>query len=77
MDAKKCDRCGKFYTEERLKVDNAVDIFDKKIYLVKLIYRGDNCSRAIDLDLCPCCMNDLKNFFEQPTELNLRCVVTE
>lgn len=67
MDAKKCDRCGKFYTEEK----HTVDIFDKKIYLVKLIYRGDNCNHAIDLDLCPYCMNDLKNFFEQSS------VVTE
>lgn len=67
MDAKKCDRCGKFYTREKLKVDNAVDIFDKKVFQAKLIYRGDNCDCAIDVDLCPYCMNDLKNFFEQPS----------
>lgn len=67
MDAKKCDRCGKFYTREKLKVDNAVDIFDKKVFQAKLIYGGDNCDCAIDVDLCPYCMNDLKNFFEQPS----------
>lgn len=65
MDAKKCDRCGKFYTEEKRKVDYTVDIFGKKIFQVKLIYRGDNCSYAIDLDLCSYCMNDLKKFLEQ------------
>lgn len=64
MDAKKCDRCGKFYVRKERKVDNSVNIFDEKVFKVKLIYIGD-C--AIDVDLCPYCMNDLKNFFEQPS----------
>ena len=71
MDAKKCDRCGKFYVRKELKVDNAVDIFGKKIFRVKLTYRDVGYDGTIDLDLCPYCMNDLKNFFEQPS------VVTE
>lgn len=67
MDAKKCDRCGKFYVRKERKVDNAVDIFNKKVYKVELTYRdvGSDCSIAVDL--CPYCMNDLKNFFEQPS----------
>ncbi len=67
MDAKKCDRCGKFYVREDSLVDYGVDIFDEKIFQIKLMYRGDNCICANALDLCPQCMNDLKNFFEHPS----------
>lgn len=70
MDAKKCDRCGKFYVRKELKVDNAVDIFGKKVFQVELTYRGTNHDGTMIVDLCPYCMNDLKNFFEQPVVMD-------
>lgn len=63
MDAKKCDRCGKFYVRKELKVDNHVDIFGKEVLGILLIGNIDECDYYVDL--CPYCMNDLKNFFEQ------------
>lgn len=64
MDAKKCDRCGSFYVRKELKKDNAVDIFDKQVFGIRLTYRGINCDCGLDVDLCPNCMNDLKIFME-------------
>lgn len=67
MDAKKCDRCGSFYIRKELKNDNAVDIFDKQVFGIRLTYRGINCDCGLDVDLCPKCMNDLKIFMEVQT----------
>ena len=67
MDAKKCDRCGSFYIRKALKNDNAVNIFDKQVFGIRLIYRGINCDSGLDVDLCPKCMNDLKIFMEVQT----------
>lgn len=64
MDAKKCDRCGAFYIRKELKKNNAVDIFGKPVFGVRLIYRGTGCDHGVDVDLCPNCMNDLKMFME-------------
>lgn len=64
MDAKKCDRCGAFYIRKELKKKNAVDIFDKPVFGIQLIYRGTGCNYELYVDLCPDCMNDLKIFME-------------
>ena len=64
MDTKKCDRCGSFYIRKALKNDNAVDIFGKQIFGIRLTYRGNYCDLGKDVDLCPKCMNELKWFFE-------------
>lgn len=64
MNTKKCDRCGEFYIRKELKKENAVDIFGKQIFGVRLTYRGNYCELGKDVDLCPKCMNDLKIFME-------------
>lgn len=62
MDAKKCDRCGSFYVRKESKMDNAVDIFGKKVLGILLI--GGINESDYYVDLCPNCMNDLKIFME-------------
>lgn len=52
MDAKKCDRCGSFYT---LKNDGRVFTIHKRIFPSNLT-----------LDLCPKCYEDLIDFIENP-----------
>lgn len=65
MDAKKCDRCGSFYIRKKIITDNAVDIFDKKVFKITLrCVRSDGYEYDHCVDLCPNCMNDLKIFME-------------
>lgn len=58
MNAKKCDRCGKYYdsygTNDDLKNTNAV-------MFVNANKNGQYFSHGV-IDLCPECMNEVKEF---------------
>ena len=51
MDAKQCDRCGAFYTENK----NSFGINNTPICKVSA-YRGDICAASRTYDLCDDCM---------------------
>lgn len=51
MDAKKCDRCGKFYDKQP----------HKKYILIEKI--GPN---RFEMDLCPECYSKIESFLENP-----------
>lgn len=52
-DAKKCDRCGKFYTENTVQT---CDEFGNKCNVVKIKVIGDNGGIISHNDLCDDCV---------------------
>ena len=69
MDAKKCDRCGRFYEEYgEYKATNA---FEYKVKKTSVIQTGTK-TKAGDFihknqfDLCPLCMDELDKFLNNP-----------
>ncbi len=59
MNAKKCDRCGKFYT----CYDGRVDLKEKKEENKFVYYNGHD-----SYDLCQECMEKLMSFFQNRDE---------
>lgn len=62
MNAKKCDRCGKFYDEYNQNKNHNGICFCRKYYSNGFNVSYDNC-----IDLCPECMTDVKAFVKTDT----------
>lgn len=65
-DAKKCDRCGAFYTTQKdIKVHFVTDPYEKVNYLrLEYIYKLERKR----IDLCPECVDELVQFFNDGRE---------
>ena len=60
MDAKKCDRCGKFYTGPSWDYG---ELYKKRIYRVesfKVLSKTGGLERGNKMDLCPECSEKLR-----------------
>lgn len=64
MNAKKCDRCGKYYEEYNLLKGTNGICFCKKFYSS---HSGFGVSHDLCIDLCPECMADVKAFVKTDT----------
>lgn len=69
MDAKKCDRCGRFYEEYgEYKVVNTFEYKVKKTSVIQMgtkTGQGDFIHKS-QFDLCPLCMDELDKFLTDP-----------
>lgn len=65
-NAKKCDRCGAFYTTRKdIKVHFVTDPYDKVNYLqLEYIYKLERTR----IDLCPECVDELVRYFNDGRE---------
>lgn len=63
MNAKKCDRCGKYYDEYNQNSKSNGICFCRKFFTNNLTVAHDLC-----IDLCPDCMNDVKAFLKTDTK---------
>ena len=61
-DAKKCDRCGKLYTNNTEK--RVVDGFFSPVVFSSISIITINNNIVRDIDLCDNCMDDLLTFIE-------------
>lgn len=69
-DAKKCDRCGKYYSKNDhkchlsyhdLRYYEKFDI-DNEYIIPATVAFSENCSNFFKFELCPDCMRDLIHF---------------
>lgn len=63
MNARKCDRCGKYYDEYNQNSKSNGICFCRNFFTNNLTVAHDLC-----IDLCPDCMNDVKAFLETDTK---------
>lgn len=59
-DAKKCDRCQKYYDKYKIRVDS---------YPANRIKLGDHINTYCGYDVCPECMKEFINFMNIPVKL--------
>lgn len=57
--AMKCDRCGKYYDDNKATRQGITNIGDSTIIAMKYVYRNTSANR---FDLCDDCVQKLKDF---------------
>lgn len=67
-DAKKCDRCQKYYDKYKVKV-KANDDTVARYYRVDRIKLGDSLNVYCGYDVCPECMKEFFGFIRMPYEM--------
>ena len=71
MNAKKCDRCGKFYDFYNIECSGNKKKFSKRFNSIDVVRRnmeGGTVANYIKFDLCPDCMADFENFMSSKGE---------
>ena len=61
-DAKKCDRCGKFYEHRVIKCKRSCGRYDVRPLNGTLRVYEDCTNRGFYFDLCPACFHELMDF---------------
>lgn len=67
-DAKKCDRCQKYYDEYKVKV-KVKDGDGFHIYPINRIKLGNSLNVCLGYDVCPECMKEFFEFIRIPDEM--------
>ena len=67
-DAKKCDRCQKYYDKYRFKLKET-DCGIVHYYQVNRIKLGDPLNTYFGYDVCPECMKEFFGFIRMPYEM--------
>ena len=57
--AMKCDRCGKYYDDNKVTRQGITNVGDSTIIAMKYVYRNTSANR---FDLCDDCVRKLKDF---------------
>lgn len=62
MNAKKCDRCGKYYIGSEWNYEQLVKQYIFRIEAYKVLSKTGGLERGLPMDLCPECCKKLLNF---------------